>query len=108
MEDDLIGENKLVNDLIESCLGPMALSKVANKPVLYSTVSLGTSILAIEYARQMSLGISSEVFRHCEKEGIGEALHNYLLYSGGVRGVLRFDQTSGPVVNIEVRLSSRT
>lgn len=102
MEDKLIGECSLNSGRIKECLGPSALSKLADRPVILSAITLGTATFAIQYARQMSQGISSPAFQACEKAGVEQGLHNYVLYTGGVQGVLRFDQSSGPVVDIPV------
>lgn len=106
MEDKNIGESSLNSARMKECLGPSVLSKMAASPVIGSAVSLATSSFAIEYARQMSTGILSSAFQACEEDGVEKGLHNYLLYSGGVQGVLRFDQASGPLIDVEVRLPS--
>lgn len=108
MEDKNIGESSPNSARMEECLGPSALSKMAASPVIGSAVSLATSSFAIEYARQMSTGILSSAFQACEKAGVEKGLHNYLLYSGKVQGVLRFDQLSGPLIDVEVSLPSCT
>lgn len=106
MEDKSIGESGLNSAAMKECLGRKALSKMEASPVICSAVSLATSSFAIEYARQMSIGILSSAFQTCEKAGVEKGLHNYLLYSGGVKGVLRFDQSSGPLIDVQVRLAS--
>lgn len=107
MEDKNIGESSLNSARMKECLGPSALKKMSASPVIGSAVSLATSSFAIEYARQMSTGILSSAFQACEKAGVEKGLHNYLLYSGGVQGVLRFDQSSGPLIDVEVRTRRR-
>lgn len=106
MEDKNIGESSLNSARMKECLGPSVLSKMAASPVIDSAVSLATASFAIEYARRMSTGILSSDFQACEKSGVEKGLHNYLLYSGGIQKVLRFDQSSGPLIDVEVRLPS--
>lgn len=102
MQDQLIGDCSLNSGWIKDCLGPSALSEVADEPIIYSSVTLATSRYATEYARQMSEGLSSAAFQACETPGVEKGLHNYLLYTGGMKGVLRFDQSSGPVIDVQV------
>ncbi|CBN76469.1 conserved unknown protein [Ectocarpus siliculosus] len=99
-DDKLIGKSQQHSTKIQDCLGASVLAKLADKPAIHSGVSLGTSNLVVEYARQMSEVLSSAGFQACEKAGVDAGLHDYLLYSGGVQGVLRFDQSSGPMTDV--------
>ncbi|CAM9678260.1 unnamed protein product [Ectocarpus fasciculatus] len=99
-DDMLIGKSQQHSTKIQDCLGASVLARLADKPAIHSGVSLGTSSLVVDYARQMSEVLSSAGFQACEKAGVDAGLHDYLLYSGGVQGVLRFDQSSGPVTDV--------
>lgn len=99
----LIGESQQHSKKIQDCLGAPVLAQLADKPALHSGVSLATSSLAIDYTRQMSKGIVSPTFQACETAGVDRGLHDYLIYNGGVKGALRFDQETGPVVDVQVR-----
>lgn len=102
MEDKSISESATCSGWIKGCLGSSALAEVAHQKVTHSTIVLGTSSFAVEYARQMSQGLLSADFQACESAGVDNGLHNYLLYTSGGEGVLRFDQFSGPVIDVEV------
>lgn len=102
MQDQLIGQSSPTSGWIKDCLGSSALSEVADEPIIYSSVTLATSRYATEYAREMSEGLSSALFQACETPGVEKGLHNYLLYTGDTTRLLRFDQTSGPVIDIQV------
>lgn len=103
MDDQLIGECQEHSTKIQNCLGSATLAKLAAKPAIHSAVSLGTSRFAIDYARQMSEGLVSPMFQACEAAGVDAGLHDYLLYSGDTKGVMKFDQASGPVADVQVR-----
>lgn len=103
MEEKTIGDCDLNSGWIKDCLGSTVLSKVADKRSINSAISLGTASAAIEYAHQMSHDIMSWILQTCERDGLNAGLHNFMLYSGGVKGVLRFDQLSGPMIDIQVR-----
>lgn len=102
MDDNVIGECQQHSTKIKNCLGASALAALAHKPVIHSAVSLGTGSFAVDYARQMSNGLSSQEFQECETVGVDTGLLDHLLYSGGVLGVLRFDQASGPMTDVQV------
>lgn len=102
MDDQLIGDSEEHSTKIQACLGSEVLAKLADKPAIHSAVSLGTSSFAIDYARQMSQGLVSPAFQACEAAGVDAGFHDYLLYTGDAQGVLRFDQASGPVTDVQV------
>lgn len=101
-DNHLIGDSAEHSTKVRNCLGSAALAKLADKPAIHSTVSLGTSSFAIEYARQMSQGIVSPAFQACEAAGVDAGLHQHLLYSEDAQGVQVFDQASGPVTDVQV------
>lgn len=102
MDDQLIGDSQEHSTKIKNCLGSEVLAKLADKPAVHSAVSLGTSSFAIDYARQMSQGLVSPAFQACETAGVDAGLHEHLLYSGDAPVVLKFDQASGPVTDVQV------
>ncbi|CAM9275307.1 unnamed protein product, partial [Hapterophycus canaliculatus] len=100
-DDKTIGEYEERSAKIRDCLGESVLAKLTDKPALYSAVSLGTSSSAADYARQMSNGLLSPSFQACESAGVDAGLQEYLVYGGGMPGVLRFDQATGPVADVQ-------
>eukprot|EP00903_Cladosiphon_okamuranus_P019117 g17589.t1 len=101
-DTQLIGDRQDHSTNIQNCLGSAALTKLADKPAIHSTVSLGTSSFAVEHARQMSQGLVSTAFQACETAGVSAGLNDYLLYGEETQGVQKFDQASGPVTDIQV------
>lgn len=103
MDDKTIGEDDQHSAKIRECLGDSVLTKLANEPALYPAVLLGTLSAAAGYVRQMSEGLLLPAFQACEAAGVDAGLHEYLVYGGGMTGVLIFDQATGPVTNMQVR-----
>lgn len=56
----------------------------------------------------MSQALISPPFQACETAGVDTGLHEHLIYSGGVKGALRFDQGSGSVMDIQVGFGTQT
>lgn len=106
-DGQLIRDSRQHSKQIQDCLGAPALAQIADKPAVHSAVCLATSSLAVDYARQMSQTLISPPFQACETAGVDTGLHEYLVYSGGVKGALRFDQASGLVMDIQVGLGPR-
>lgn len=68
---------------------------------------MGTTSSAAAYARFMSTKLISPEFQSCEREGVDQGLHNYLLHAGNLGTVQMFDQKSGPLVDMKVGESIR-
>lgn len=83
------------------------MSQMSELPNTFSGVTIATIAQATTYAREMSTALLSAAFQKCERGGVDQGLHNYLLHSGVVGDVLRFDLTSGPLVDMQVRSKTR-
>lgn len=106
MENKALGESSTASNWIKDCLGPSTISKVANEPFIHSGVALGTTNSAMGFAKRVSEAVLSQEKGTCKtSEGLNAVgIENYLLYTAnGLPGqVFRFNQISGPMVDVEV------
>ncbi|CAM9296723.1 unnamed protein product [Discosporangium mesarthrocarpum] len=101
VEGKTIGQCGWNGGWVRDCFGEEVLSEIRDNPIVCSGVSLGTTEHVLVYAQQMSKHLLSRRFQRCERNGVDQGLHNYLLHTDNVRGVIRFDQSNGPVANMQ-------
>lgn len=75
---------------------------MAELPDAYTGITLGTTQYAAAYATTMSERIQSVAFGECEKRAVDGGVHNVLVHTDEVEGLLRFDMDSGPLVDAQV------
>jgi len=114
-------EDKLIRDCgwngkwIEDCFSRSTYDRVANNQIICSGVSMGDTSSVYEYLGLMSgvisnTGAASQAlgskFPDCERNGVDQGVHNVLVHQKMIPNMVTYDHQSGPVANLQARLST--
>ncbi|CAM9713655.1 unnamed protein product, partial [Phaeothamnion confervicola] len=102
IEDRTIGKCGWNGGWVRDCYGDAALKRVADRPILCSGVSAGMAANAKAYVAAMAKQLLSEPLQRCERNGVDQGVHNYLIHIGAIPDVQTFGQESGPVANMQM------
>lgn len=102
--DKTIGLEGWNKGWITDCYGKDVADKLSNHPVICSGISIGSLDVVVPYLRAMVQDILSPQFSVCERNGVDQGAHNVLIHTGKITHVIKHDQTTGLVANMQARI----
>ena len=112
VESVLIRDDGWNRGWIKDCFSDDIYRLVADKHIICSGVSMGSVDAVLRYLDLMNDVVTgqrrSEIsknsrFPHCERNGVDQGVHNVLVYTAGLPNLRVFDQSRGPVANMQAR-----
>lgn len=97
-------------------LSTQMLHSIGHKPIICSGVSVGSIDIVLKYVKLMSTILEGEKlpthpqlnvhkFPNCERNGVDQGIHNVLVHTRSIPSMKIFDQKSGPVSNLQAKVS---
>ena len=110
VESMLIRDDGWNRGWIKDCFSDDVYRQVADKHIICSGVSMGSMDAVLRYLELMNDVVTSRKrfeiskqsrFPNCERNGVDQGVHNVLVYTARLPHLRIFDQTSGPVANLQ-------
>jgi hypothetical protein len=105
VESRTIGECGWNGGWVKDCFGKEMLSRIAKKTIICSGISMGTVGEVESYLKLMTDTMETEAFAKCERNGVDQGVHNVLVHTQRIAGLVVHDQKSGWVANLQAGLA---
>jgi hypothetical protein len=120
VEDRSISQCGWNGGWVKDCFGENTLARIGNEKIICSGVSVGSRDLVLQYIKDMSDLVTDNMiatkekfqaknivgrFPKCERNGVDQGTHNVLVYSQMIPSMKIFDQSSGPVANLQAKVA---
>jgi len=100
---------------VKDCFGSDVLADIGDNNIICSGVSVGSMDTVFEYLTLMDDIIMSKrnsamgklaKFPTCERNGVDQGTHNVIIHKNLVSNIKIFDQSAGPVANLQAKMAS--
>jgi len=82
--------------------------RLSKKRIICSGISMGSAVEVEAYLKLMSETMETAEFAKCERNGVDQGVHNVLVHTGQIPGLVVRDQRTGWVANMQSGLSRVT
>jgi hypothetical protein len=97
---------------VKDCFGESSLSEIKDKQIICSGVSMGDTESVYKYliimedvimGKKQTIAGKKSKFPTCERNGVDQGTHNYILHKGYVSNLHIWSQFDGPVMNMQAK-----